>query len=87
MRHLITTTLSIALLASSTAMAASDVAPLSPGQAAGVRQAQSEGHTLLFVLGAGALAAGIALAATSGNGGGPSSINTNSLVSTTTTTG
>ena len=63
--RLVSSVLALALSVS-TAMAA-DVAALSPGAPAGVKRAQEEDNTVLFVaLGAAAIA-GIALAASSGS--------------------
>ena len=61
----------LALALSTSAALAGDVAPLSPGAPAGVRQAQANDSTILYgVLGAGALA-GFLVALTSGNSSGP----------------
>jgi hypothetical protein len=68
--------LASSLVVSSSFAATNSAAPLSPGKPAGVKQAQMEGNTLMWVLGLGVVAGGVALVA-SGNG--------NGSVSTTTT--
>jgi len=61
--------LALALTASS-AMAA-DVGPLPQGAPAGVKHAQMEGNTVLYVLLGAAVIAGIAIAASSGSDNAP----------------
>ena len=57
------------MLASSAFAATGSSAALAPGKPAGVHQAQMAGHTLLWLLGLGIVAGGIAIAASgSGNG-------------------
>jgi hypothetical protein len=65
-------TIGSALLATtmivSSAFAATDsVGPLAPGKPAGVKKAQAEDTTLLWVLGAGLVIGGIVLVATQGD--------------------
>jgi hypothetical protein len=67
--RLISSFLALALTAS-TAMAA-DVGPLPQGAPAGVKQAQMEGNTLLYVLLGAAVIVGIAVAASSGDDAAP----------------
>ncbi len=77
MRSIGSALLATALFASS-AFAATDVstkAPLAPGKPAGVKQAQLAGSGLLFVVGIGIVAGGIALVA-SGAGNGHNITNT-----------
>ncbi|MBC8036358.1 MAG: hypothetical protein H7X89_03985 [Rhizobiales bacterium] len=52
----------LALALSTSAVLAADVGPLSPGAPAGVKRAQENGNTLLYVAGGAAVIAGIALA-------------------------
>lgn len=59
--------------------------PLAPGKPAGVHKAQDwDNGTVMIIIGVGAAAAAIALAASSSNSGGPTSVAT-SPVSTSTT--
>jgi hypothetical protein len=55
-----------ATLSLSGALAAGDAPPLAPGKPAGVRKAQAESTTLIWLLGAGLVIGGIALVATNG---------------------
>jgi len=57
----------LALALSTSAAMAADVGPLSPGAPAGVKHAQMEENTVLYVLLGAAVVAGIAVAASSGN--------------------
>ena len=67
MRLLVSAVLATALLASN-ALAESTAAPLSPGKPAGVKAAQMAlDNTVWIALGVGVVAAGIAIAATSGS--------------------
>jgi hypothetical protein len=71
-------------LATSTALAA-DVGPLSAGAPAGVKRAQMEGNTLLYVAIGAAAIAGIAIAVSSGDDARPTPAPP--ATTTTTTTG
>lgn len=84
MRKFCAVSAAIGLLAAP-AMAGS-VTPLPPGTPAGVAKAQDQddGNTLLYVIGGGAIIAGIALLA-SDNGNGNSSVGTTTGTTTTTT--
>lgn len=69
----------IATLIATNTFAADFDGTLAPGKPAGVRQAQYMDNTALYIVGAGILAAGIALAVSSGgnhNNGGSSTITT-----------
>jgi hypothetical protein len=66
MRTMIATILASSLLVSSAI--AADVAPLSPGKPAGIKQADIEAGGVLLWVGVGALAAGIAFAVSSSQG-------------------
>jgi hypothetical protein len=60
--------------------------PLAPGKPAGAAKAQDRDNTVLYVIGAGAIVAGIALLASDNgsNAGSSSSTTTNTSTSTTT---
>jgi hypothetical protein len=67
MRNLTAIALATSLFASN-AFAADAVAPLAPAKPAGLKQAQFEGdNAILYIVGLGVLAAGIAIAASSGS--------------------
>ena len=83
MRVLIASLLATSLCATSV-LAADAGAPLAPGKPAGVRQAQLEDSTILYIVGAGAVIAGIVLVASNngsdkstGSNGGTSSSSSN----------
>jgi len=60
--------------------------PLSPGKPAGVHQAQRwDNGTTMIIIGVGVAAAAIAIAVSSNNSGGPTSVTTSPVVSTSTT--
>ena len=67
MRVLIAAMAATSLLVSSAFAATSAVGPLAPGKPAGVKKAQAEDTTLLWVLGAGLVIGGIVLVATQGD--------------------
>ena len=73
----------LALALSTSAVLAADGTPLSPGAPAGVKRAQMEGNTLLYVAIGAAAIAGIAIAASSGDDASP----TPAPPTTTTSTG
>ncbi len=79
MRNLCIATVAASLILSPAAWAG----PLSPGKPAGVHQAQILNSTVMIVVGVAVVAAAIAVAASSSNGG-PTSVTT-SPVSTSTT--
>ena len=85
MRNFVAAAVAASLIASS-ALAATDVAPLAPGKPAGVKQAQdfNEG-TWIWIVGLGIVAAGIAVVA-SGNSNGTLAAGTVGTTTTTTTT-
>jgi hypothetical protein len=67
MRNLTAIALATSLFASN-AFAADAVAPLAPAKPAGLKQAQFEGdNAILYIIGLGVLAAGIAIAASGGS--------------------
>lgn len=67
-------TLGAAILATSLLVTNAFAATTLPaGKPAGVQKAQMEGNALLIIAGIGLAALGIGLAASSGNGGGPTS--------------
>jgi hypothetical protein len=68
MRTLIAAVAAASLLVSSAFAATDSVGPLAPGKPAGVKKAQLEDTTLLWVLGAGLVIGGIVLVATQDNG-------------------
>ena len=68
MRTFVSATLVATLLATS-ALAAETISPLPSGKAAGVKKAQDADNTVWWVVGLGAVAAGVGLVA-SGNGNG-----------------
>jgi hypothetical protein len=73
----------LALALSTSAVLAADVGQLSPGAPAGVKRAQMEGNTILYVAIGAAAIAGIAIAASSGDDASP----TPAPPTTTTATG
>lgn len=73
----------LALALSTSAVLAADVGSLAPGAPAGVKRAQMEGNTLLYVAIGAAVIAGIAIAASSGDDATP----TPAPPTTTTSTG
>jgi hypothetical protein len=73
----------VTTLSASAAFALPDTGPLPAGKPAGVRQAQEDGHTMLFIAGAALVGIGIALAV-SDNGNNNTTPTTS--VSTTSTT-
>ena len=75
MRSLIAPVLALALTASS-AFAADDAGPLAAGKPAGVKQADMQGNGIFFLLGAGLVIAGIAIAVSNNNGNTPSASST-----------
>ena len=75
MRSILAPVLAIALTASS-AFAAEDSGALPAGKPAGVRQADLAGNSLFFLIGAAAIAAGIAIAVSNNNGNQPSTSTT-----------
>jgi hypothetical protein len=64
---------------------ADGVRPLAPGKPVGVAKAQNRDNTVLYVIGAGAIVAGIALLA-SDNGSNPGSSSSNTTNTSTSTT-
>ena len=74
----------LALALSTSAVLAADVKPLSPGHPAGVKRAQAEDNTRLYVLGGAAVLAGIAVAISNHDNGAPAG---GGGTITTTTTG
>jgi hypothetical protein len=77
----------LALALSTSAVLAADVGPLSPGAPAGVKHAQMEGDTPLYVLlGAGVLLGGIALVSASHSNGSPASGPSGTIIASTTST-
>lgn len=70
------------MLASSAFAATGSTAALAPGQPAGVHQAQLHGHPMLWLLGVGIVAGGIALAVSGDSNG-----HATPPATTTTTTG
>ena len=68
MRVLIAALAATGLLVSSAFAATDSAGPLAPGKPAGVKKAQAEDTTLLWVLGAGLVIGGIVLVATQDNG-------------------
>lgn len=84
MRLLVSAILATALFTSN-ALAGSTTAPLSPGKPAGVKAAQMAlDNTMLIAIGVGVVAAGIAIAATSG--GHKAAVAAGGTTTTTTTT-
>jgi hypothetical protein len=73
----------LALTLSTSAVLAADAGQLSPGAPAGVKRAQMEGNTILYVAIGAAAIAGIAIAASSGDDASP----TPAPPTTTTATG
>jgi hypothetical protein len=71
-------------LSASAALALPDTGPLPAGKPAGVRQAQEDGHTMLFIAGAALVGIGVALAVS--NNGNNTTPSTSSGISTTSTT-
>jgi hypothetical protein len=59
--------------------------PLWPGKPAGVHQARMDGGTTMIIIGVGVAAAAIAIAVSSNNSGGPTTVTTSPVVSTSTT--
>jgi hypothetical protein len=74
------------MLASSAFAASGSTAALAPGQPAGVHQAQMHGHAMLWLLGAGIVAGGIALAVSGDSNGHVTPPGTTPTTSTSTTT-
>jgi hypothetical protein len=70
MRDLCAALLAAALLTGN-AFAADDAKPLPPGKAAGLKTAQDDSDTLFYIIGIGAVAAGIALLASDSGSNGP----------------
>jgi hypothetical protein len=75
----------LALALSTSAALAADVGPLSPGAPAGVKHAQSDGPPLYILVGAGALALGIALVASDHSNGAPTSGPSGTITASSTT--
>jgi hypothetical protein len=69
MRILIAALLTACLTAGNV-LAADAAGPLAPGKPAGVKKAQVEDNTILYIIGAGAVIAGIVLVASNSNGHG-----------------
>ena len=78
--------LALALSLASSAALAGNAESLSPGAPAGVKHAQMEGNTVLYVLLGAAVIAGIAIAASSGNGSAPAQAPSSPTTTTSTTT-
>ncbi|HXR95929.1 MAG TPA: hypothetical protein VN718_08620 [Rhizomicrobium sp.] len=84
MRLFVSTVLATALFASN-ALAGSTTGPLSPGKPAGVKAAQMAlDNTVLIAVGVGVVAAGIAIAATSGSSHKAAATTTTTTTTTTT---
>lgn len=75
-RALTALALGFSLLASQTALAASDTAALAPGKPAGVKEAALHAPIWVWIAGVGLVALGIGLAVSSGNGSSGSSTST-----------
>ena len=67
MRRIFSTLLALTLSVSGALAADTAPGPLAPGKPAGVKKAQAENTTLLWLLGAGLVIGGIALVATNGS--------------------
>ena len=76
----------LALTLSTTAVLAGEVAPLSPGHPAGVKRAQAENNTPLYVLAGTAVLAGIAVGISNHNNGAGGFTPSGTIVPTTTST-
>ena len=74
----------LALALSTSAVLAGEVAPLSPGHPAGVKRAQAENNTPLYVLAGTAVLAGIAIGISNHNNGAPAFNPSGTIVPTTT---
>ena len=72
-----------ACLSASSVMADGAVGPLVPGKPAGVVKAQSGDNTILYILGAGVIIAGIVLVASNGGNDHPTGTTTSSGTSGT----
>lgn len=78
--------LALAFSLTTSAAFAGNAGPLSVGAPAGVKQAQMEGNTVLYVLLGAAVIAGIAIAASSGSNGSPPTPAPPATTTTSTTT-
>lgn len=86
MRNLCIAAVSAGLILSPVLSLTAWAGPLSPGQPAGVHEAQMDTNTTMIVLGVGIAAAAIAIAASSGNSGGPTTVTTSPTTTSSTST-